>query len=311
MIATLRSLPDPHALRTHLQERYDLPFTGCTLIRSLVNDVYELTAADRRYVLKLYRTAGWHPAEIRWEVELSAHLATSGLAVPRVQPLLDGALVGVLDAAEGARPFTLSTFVVGAKPRPPFDDELYRSFGHLVASFHDAADNFAPVDRRRPSDLRRRLDEPLAQVLPLVSPDDRELLSSLANAVRKKLDEYGEQGLNWGVCHGDVTLDNVLLTSDGLALHDFDLSAEGWRAADLTGVAATPHWDAFTAGYTSTRILKDVDLAAIPWLAVVGDIFNLRFHLYDKPHLRGTESLTESWASGTLDALRSAASRLL
>lgn len=50
-----------------------------------------------------------------------------------------------------------------------------------------------------------------------------------------KLNQYAGR-LSWGVCHGDVSLDNVLLTSEGLALHDFDLSAEGWRARRTSSV---------------------------------------------------------------------------
>ena len=83
MIATLRSLPPPQALRTQLHQLCGIPFTDCTLIRSLVNDVYELAALDGRYVLKLYRSAGWQLDEIRWEGELSTHLETFGLLVPR------------------------------------------------------------------------------------------------------------------------------------------------------------------------------------------------------------------------------------
>ena len=84
MIPTLRSLPDPDALSAYLADRYGLGFTGCTLLRSLVNDVYELTTGDARYILKLYRYDGRDPGEIRWETGLSAHLNAAGLLVPRV-----------------------------------------------------------------------------------------------------------------------------------------------------------------------------------------------------------------------------------
>ncbi|GAA1634443.1 phosphotransferase enzyme family protein [Kribbella alba] len=310
MIPTLRSLPDPQALAAQVKRAYALQVTEIHLLRSLVNDVYEVGTEGGRYVLKLYRSAGWTPSEVHWEGDLSAHLDRSGLVVPQVQPLADGSPVGLLDAAEGTRPFILSSFVVGTRPQPPFDDELYRSFGQLVAGFHDAADTFTSSHQRRPSDLRRRLDEPLALILPLLPEDERELLSALANAVRDQIELYAGQ-LSWGVCHGDVTLDNVLLTDRGLALHDFDLSAEGWRAADFVGVAATPHWDAFAAGYAAKRALTDVDTAAIPWLMVAASIFNLRFHLHDKPLIRGRESIGEGWAANELASLRKAARELL
>ena len=308
MIPTLRSLPDPEALRIQLADVYGLAFTGCTLLRSLVNDVYEVVAPDGKYVLKLYNAGTRQPAEILWETGLSAHLVDAGLLVPRVQPLADGSEVGLLEAAEGERPFVLSTFITGTKPEPPFTDDLYADFGRLLATFHEATEVFSSSYPRRPADLQHRLDEPLDKILPRLAPSEGNLCHELATAVRNHLTQYADT-LEWGVCHGDVTLDNVLRTDQGLALHDFDLSAPGYRAADFTGVASTPHWDAFAAGYSSKRRLADVE--AIPWLAVVGSIFNLRFHLHDKPLIRGTESIHEGWAAAELAALRKAARQLL
>ncbi len=120
MLPTLRSLPDPDAFATYLRKLYGIDFTGCTLLRSLVNDVYELTADDARYILKLYRYDGRTPAEIRWETGLSAHLITNELRVPPVVTLPDGEQVGLLDAPEGPRPFVLQNFAPGP------------SHGHLV-----------------------------------------------------------------------------------------------------------------------------------------------------------------------------------
>jgi Ser/Thr protein kinase RdoA (MazF antagonist) len=306
VIPTVRSLPDPSALAAQLGERYGLRFTSCTLLRSLVNDVYELGAADARYVLKLYRY-GWRDAdEIRWETGLSAHLRASGVLAPPVVPLADGDTVGMLETPEGPRPFTLLSYVEGSKPRPPFTDELYVAFGGQLAAFHDAADNYTSPYFRRPAEVAERLDEVLADIL-AVDDTEENLLRSLAGAVRNNLAQYSKAG----TCHGDVSLDNVLLTEQGLLLLDFDLAAVGPRAADFAGVASTPHWDAFKAGYRSRRPIGADDEAAIPYLQVVGRIFNLRFHLVDKPRFRGSESRAEGWAAAELDGLRAAADVLL
>ncbi|TWD79740.1 Ser/Thr protein kinase RdoA (MazF antagonist) [Kribbella amoyensis] len=310
MIPTLRSLPDPQALRDRLRTVYGLAFDSCTLLRSLVNDVYELTGPDGRYVLKLYRANRWEPDEIRWETGLSAHLAAAGLGVPAVRPLLDGTDVGLLATAEGERPFVLSGFVIGTKPKPPFSDELYLGFGRLLASFHDAGDRYRPQFPRRASDLVRQLEIPLEQIRPLLPSAEENLLLALAAAVRNHLAQYSD-ALSHGLCHGDVSLDNVLITDRGLALHDFDLSAPGYQAADFCGVASTPHWPAFLDGYCERRSVAEADLAAIPYLTVVGSISNLRFHLVDKPLIGGTESRSEGWAAGELTTLHRAAEQLL
>jgi Ser/Thr protein kinase RdoA (MazF antagonist) len=304
MVPTLRSLPDPGALAAELATRYDLGFTSCRLLRSLVNDVYELATDDARYVLKLYRHDGRDPDEIRWETRLSAHLQAAGVLVPPVLPLLDGDTVGLLETPEGPRAFTLMPYVEGSKPQPPFTDEMYAAFGGQLAAFHDAADNYTSPYFRPSADLQ--LDEPLEQIL-AVDNTEENLLRSLAGAVRNNLAQYSKAG----TCHGDVTMDNVLLTEQGLLLLDFDLAGVGPLAADFGGVATTPHWDAFKAGYRTRRPITAEDEAAIPYLQVAGAIFNLRFHLVDKPRWRGAESRDEGWAAAEVDGLRAAAAVLL
>lgn len=306
MIPTLRSLPDPGALAAELGTRYHLGFTSCTLLRSLVNDVYELATDDARYVLKLYRYGGRGPDEIRWETGLSEHLRASGVLAPPVLPLPDGDTVGVLETPEGSRPFTLLGYVEGHKPRPPFTDELYADFGRQLAAFHDAADNYTSPYYRPPADLAHVLDKPLEEIL-AVDATEENLLRSLAAAVRNNLAQYSKAG----TCHGDVTMDNVLLTNQGLLLLDFDLSVVGPLAADFGGVATTPHWAAFKAGYVARRPITPEDEAAIPYLQVAGSIFNLYFHIVDKPRWRGAESRDEGWAAAELDGLRAAADVLL
>ncbi|MBE1609979.1 phosphotransferase [Actinopolymorpha pittospori] len=73
--------------------QYRIDVMDCLLVRSFVNDVYEVRAGDRlRYVLKVYHHGGWSPEEVRWEQELVAHVAASGVAVAEPVPLVDGRL---------------------------------------------------------------------------------------------------------------------------------------------------------------------------------------------------------------------------
>jgi Ser/Thr protein kinase RdoA (MazF antagonist) len=298
----LRSLADPDALTPYLRDRYGLAVTGCTLLRSLVNDVYEVTTSDARYILKLYRYDGRHPDEIRWETGLSAHLVAHGLSTPAIRPLPDGDPVGVLDAPEGPRPFVLQEFVDGTKP--PYEESLYREFGVLVARFHEMADSYVSEFPRRTAELSHSLDE----LGPHLASAEENLLRDLADAVRNNVAQYSPAR---GIFHGDVSLDNLLVGGNGLVLYDFDLAGVGYRATDFTGVAATPHWKAFKIGYTAHRPISPDDEAAIPYLGVAERISNLRFHLVDKALIRGTESRTEGWADRELTALRQAAERLL
>lgn len=146
--------PAQKAVADLVRRSYGLDVTGCALVRSLVNDVYEVTTPKGRYVLKVYHHGGWSTNEVAWEYELVAHVRASGIPTAEGVRLLDGSFVGEPEAPEGVRPFGLTAFVDGSKPRRPFDDALYRAYGVLLARFHQAADSFATFRHRRASALR-------------------------------------------------------------------------------------------------------------------------------------------------------------
>ncbi|MEV4707932.1 phosphotransferase [Actinoplanes sp. NPDC049316] len=296
MVPTLRSIVDPAWLASTVAREYGLEVSGCVLLRSLVNDVYRVDTPAGPRVLKLYRTG--YSAAGR-EVALAAHV---GSGVAQGVPLADGSPAGTIEAPEGARAFTLWEWVPGAKPAKPRTDELYHRFGIATAAFHEAASGFEAPSAVDPATL---LDDVLAS---LPDPEDRRLTAALTAEAASRV---AGAGLERGICHGDVTLDNVHADGDRLVFFDLDCAAENWLAADLSPVAATPQWPAFLAGYRTVRELPDTAVGALPWLDVLLRIGYLHFHLYAKPAMRGTESLTEGWVDQNLGQLRAAAGWLL
>jgi len=289
MTPTLRSIVDPVHLAELVAREYGLEVSGCVLLRSLVNDVYRVDTPAGPRILKLYR-AGY--AAAAWEVSLAAH---AGPSVAQGIPRRDGSLSGTLAAAEGPRAYSLWEWVPGRKPPHPRDDALYHRFGAATAAFHEATAGFpAPTA----SNALALVDDVLAG---LPDADDRALLARLAAEAGQRL---AAADLERGVCHGDVTLDNIHVDGDRIVFFDLDRAAENWRATDLTPVAATPQWPAFLAGYRTVRSLAEANIAAIPWLEVLLRIDYLHFHLYAKPAIRGTESKTEGWIDQNLTALR-------
>ncbi|MFC7619811.1 phosphotransferase enzyme family protein [Microlunatus sp. GCM10028923] len=304
-MSILRSLAQPGWLAALVRERYGLAADSAVLVRSFVNDVYRVRAGTADHLLKVYRHGGPTPAEVAWEMALTRHLAGRGIPVPQVRDGIDGRPVQLFDYPEGPRPATLSEYVSGDKPRPPFDDALYRRFGVAVAELHRAAADFTSELPRRPYDLAERLAVPLRRVLAAdgLEPADRELVERSAGLAEERLAGL-LPGLEQGIRHGDVTLDNLLLAGETMIVYDFDLAGPGPLVDDLTGVAGTEQWPAFLAGYRTVRELDDDQLAALPWLRIAATIEHLDFHLIRKPAILGSETLGEGWVSGNLEALK-------
>ncbi|AGZ39982.1 aminoglycoside phosphotransferase [Actinoplanes friuliensis DSM 7358] len=286
---------DPEYLAALVAREYALEVTGCVLLRSLVNDVYRIDTPSGPYAFKLYRT-GHNSAE--WETSLAAYVGTG---LTQGVALQDGRMAGAVQAAEGPRAFTLWEWAPGAKPGRPRTDELYHRFGAATAAFHEASTGFPGPPAL---DVLTLLDDVLARI-PAAS--DRALIAGLATEAGRRA---ADPNLERGICHGDVTLDNIHLDGDDLVFYDLDRAAHGIRATDLSPVSATPQWPAFLAGYRTVRPFLDSDVAVLPWLDVLLRVDYLHFHLYAKPAIRGTESLTEGWVEDNLVALRTSATRL-
>ena len=103
---TLRSIPTADGIADLVRRRYDLDVAACVLVRSFVNEVYEVRTPGRRFVLKLYHHGGWTVDEVGWEAELVDHLVANGIPV---------APVVVDDIRSGGRP----TCCTGGGPPVP------------------------------------------------------------------------------------------------------------------------------------------------------------------------------------------------
>lgn len=120
-----RSFPTPAAVSDLVHDAYGSDVTSCVLVRSFVNDVYLVITAAGRFALKVYRHGGWLVEEVAWEQDLMTSLIAAGVAVTSPVPLVDGRLAGQATYPEGPRPFALTAWVEGSKPRGSFTDELY------------------------------------------------------------------------------------------------------------------------------------------------------------------------------------------
>jgi Ser/Thr protein kinase RdoA (MazF antagonist) len=261
----------PAALTSVIGSAYDLRGQlQLTLLRSWTNDVYALSSEAGHFVLKVYRATWRRPPDIEWEVHLQDWLRRHGAPVASVIPLATGDLFGTLHAPEGVRGFALFEQVPGAKPVPPWSTELYHDYGRAAALVHAASTGFSDPRQRFERTLVNLLDESLREIQPWLSsrPDDLEMVERVAEQVRGYLTPL-LPALDWGICHGDLSLDNLHVQSNGqVTLYDFDLSCYGWRAWDVCnalGYAAPEHHDACLRGYHSLRAFSADETAAVSY----------------------------------------------
>lgn len=308
------SLPSADALLEEVARAYaSARPTSCALYRSWANDVYRIATAEGDYFLKVYR-ADWRSwSEVAYEVELLAHLDARGVAVATAIARRDGQPIGTLRAPEGERRYVLFAAAEGAKPRRPFDEGLYHRFGRATARLHRASNDFTSGHARVPLDLGSLIDRPLEAIRPRLArrPDDWTYLSGLAARVRARLGVLAGRGLDWGPCHGDLSLDNVHITPDGrFTFFDFDSGGPGWRACDPYGVLQyatldrNGFWDAFLTGYREIRPFDGADLAAVPFFVVAQTVWGMGLESGIWAKWSGLWSADDAYFDRELAALR-------
>lgn len=289
----LHSVLSPEAIAAFFEEQYAYGTASeCALVRSYVNEVYRLQSQDNgTFILKVFRRDWRSEPEVAWEVDIQRHLLASGIPVSEPLALRDGSYVARLGAPGGSRAGVLFAEMAGAKPVHPFTDDLYFRHGASLAEFHTALDSLPSSENARVYDasflIVRSEDIILGSPGIAVSAPHCTIVRDVADQLNDRLRKIGPS-TDWGICHGDPTMDNVHVLPDGRhAFFDFDLSGYSWRALDLSGIylwarreaGARAFWAAFLKGYRSRRDFSESDIALLPVMAAAWEMWDVGHEL--------------------------------
>ena len=109
--------------------------------------------------------------------------------------------------------------------------------------------------------VRRRSGGPFWEN-PTLAPDDRALFATVRDVASRELAERGA-GLDYGLIHGDLVRENILIRSGCVQFIDLDDGGHGYRLFDIAGAlvknlsepSIDDLRDALIAGYRSERPL--------------------------------------------------------
>jgi len=277
------SVLSPKTIADIIGINYDVgSIKECVLLRSYVNDVYKVTSDSNKFVFKLYRE-GWRTKEnILFEIDFLAHVSKHGVHVSLPVRAIDGEFIHSLDAPEGLRFYVLYDYARGGKPQRPFTDSLYRRVGEELAKLHNASITFQSVHERFGLNTVNMLEKPLAYIKSymLDRQDDWLFLQDVSSKAKEKLSAL-DKDMSMGVCHGDMSLDNLNVTDNGIiTFYDFDACGYGYLSFDLLGAYSVGKlydkerlWQAQLQGYMSFKGVSASDLEALPYLRILYDIW--------------------------------------
>jgi Ser/Thr protein kinase RdoA (MazF antagonist) len=221
------------------------------------------------------------------------HLARAGVSVSQPIARKDGGWTLGVEAVEGRRQVVLFQYAEG-QPTPQITEAFAALYGRAAAALHAATDDFASRYPRFELGLAHLLDQPLAEMAPLLAhrPADWEYLVDLARRLREGVAALPVGALDRGFCHGDFHHGNAHVAGDRLTLFDFDCCGTGWRAYDIAvfrwGVqqwceAPKALWTAFLQGYTEAGGVSPEELAAVPLFVAIRQIWIMGMQAENAP----------------------------
>ncbi|WP_291179993.1 phosphotransferase [Erythrobacter sp.] len=256
------------------------PASRLTLLGYRENAVFRLDGANGdRVALRLHQPGLHTRSEIASEFAFMKRLRSCGLETPRERCSMSGeSVIEACDPETGeARYATALEWVDGHVPSSSNMIEAYRQVGAIAAKIH-----LAGQDWERPSNFSRwtinadtgfgetglwgdyhRVDKlALAQIT---------LLDRAGDLVLARLKNFGETSDRFGLIHGDLMLENLLVAERQVTIIDFDDCGFGWYLYDLaTALFAhassdtyVPLRDAWIEGYRRHRALGHDEIAMI------------------------------------------------
>lgn len=241
-------------------------------------------------MLRLHRQGYHSDEELHCELDFVQTLHSQGVAVPRFVETRDGSAFCIVgdEHLAGRHQVDIQHLLVNegnfGDERTAFDGTAtldpqdFQALGKLAAEVHAAAERsgYAMAVPRKDWDLDGLVGTEPSWGDPLriveLTGDDRAAVEAGIECIRQVLTDYGRSARRFGPIHADLTPENVLRTSQGPVLIDFDDFAQGWHLFDLATALYffTPHpryedyrTSLFT-GYESVRPLDPADHEAFP-----------------------------------------------
>jgi len=275
-------------LALFLQAQYDeADGAGCHLVKSGINDTYQLTASSGKYIFRVYSLHWRTIPEISGELRLLLLLKENG--IPVSWPLADkqGNFIQTLNAPEGERYGVLFSFAEGEKLLH-YDDEAHVNIGRIMARMHNLTRSL-PLDRVTYT-AKNLLEDPLESIKKFLPANSAEMMfmKEAQTHLLQVLQQADVAAIRQGVVHMDIWFDNMNIRADQeITLFDFDFCGNGWQCLDVAYYILQLHslirdqpecqakTDRFLEGYNSIAPLSAEEKRLLPALGVCMYFFYL------------------------------------
>ena len=232
-------------------ERWSLQGAEVRPIAYRENMTFAVEDPERgRFALRVHQAGYRTDSQVQSELDFMEYLNDQGIPTPRVVRTPDAASFVRAEHADVKEPRQCDLFEwIDGRPlrssgEPPDmpraeAEQRYREVGRLAASIYNASEKWT-----RPRGFERPCWDPEGifganahlgdfREIERATPDQRTLLSALADRLALDLGSFGRTPDRFGLSQGDFLPENIMVCDEGLRLVDFDDAGESWILFDV------------------------------------------------------------------------------
>ena len=273
------------------------------------NVAFRVDKEGHTYVLRIHRSWYHTMEELESELIWTSALRASGIDVP--EPLMttrgEGFVTRNLPGTHESRNIGVLKWVEGdlladVISRSANDTDAlcryFRQLGAIAASIHAQA-----TDWNAPPNFKRHAFDAAGLVgehpfwgrfweIPQLHPEQADLMRQGREVIAHTLDRYGQPHETYSMIHADLHMHNLVLSSHGLHIIDFDDAGFGWHQFDLA-VALHEYVEhkaypeilaALLEGYREHRSFDSEAAKLIPLFLLVRSVMALGW-IHQRPEL--------------------------
>ncbi|MFP9228679.1 phosphotransferase enzyme family protein [Pectobacterium cacticida] len=247
------------------------------------NATFLVTAAGKRYALRLHRSHYHQKMEIESELLWLDALRETGIIVPEAIRDARGERVQSLNLADGScRYAVLFHWIDGEMPTTSIDPREFRQLGEITAHLHQHSRQW-----HKPEGFQRIIWDHHTMVseqshwgnwrdAPNLPPAAYGVIEEAIDRISREMAEFGKAPHRYGLIHADLRLTNLLLHHGETRVIDFDDCGMGWYLHDLAAAISfvehhprAAEWvENWLQGYERVAHVSDEELALLPTLLI-------------------------------------------
>lgn len=262
-----------------IKESYDLGDSiECMYLLQGLNDTYLIVSDGKKYIFRIYRYGRRSIDSIKSEIEYISYLDQQSTLVAGPISDMHGNILKAFDCPEGIR----YGFLMHCAANTELESHCILTgksfeYGRSIARMHKYSSDFKPKEKFRDIDLGYLIGSPLSSVEKYFPGVDISYAKNIALKVENELDNLNQEGLTKSYIHADLTGGNACLSNTNeYIFFDFDCCGYGWLSYDLAVFywssllcqKEEQLWNNFIEGYRAINSISNLDLLAIPILAI-------------------------------------------